>query len=92
MNVPSPSQTLQWHIVQELSPHTRTMVVGPASVAAIKDGQNMKYDNEFVIAEVNADMKYYCETKGGKFVCADSDTTYVSCSDDDHSFRSIIRE
>lgn len=54
------------------------MVVGPASVAAIKDGQNMKYDNEFVIAEVNADMKYYYETKGGKFVCADSDTTYVS--------------
>lgn len=52
---------------QEISPHSRSFVVGPASLVAIKDGQDLKYDNEFVISEVNADIKYYYETEKGKF-------------------------
>ena len=65
---------------KELSPHSQTSVVGPASVAGVKDGQDLRYDNEFVIAEVNADLKYYCETKGGKFEFAGSNMTLVSFS------------
>lgn len=38
----------------------------------------MKYDNEFVIAEVNADIKYHYRRKaGGDFVVLASDTTTV---------------
>ena len=49
-------------------------------MAGVKDGQDLKYDNEFVIAEVNADIKYYYETKGGKFELAGSNMTLVSVS------------
>ena len=62
---------------QELSPHSQTFVVGPASVTAIKDGQDLPYDNEFVIAEVNADVKYYSEVKRGKFEHSGSNTSHV---------------
>ena len=62
---------------QEISPHSRSYVVGPASLVAIKDGQDLKYDNEFVIAEVNADIKYYCETEKGKFKLAGSNISKV---------------
>ena len=37
----------------------------------------MKYDNEFVIAEVNADIKYHYRNKAGKFIVMGSDTTAV---------------
>ena len=62
---------------QEISPHSRSYVVGPASLVAIKDGQDMKYDNEFVISEVNADIKYYYETEKGKFQLAGSNISKV---------------
>ena len=55
---------------QEISPHSRSHVVGPASLVAVKDGQDMKFDNEFVISEVNADLKYYYETEKDKFELA----------------------
>jgi transglutaminase 1 len=67
---------------QEISPHSRSYVVGPASLAAIKDGQDLKYDNEFVIAEVNADIKYYYEMKKGKFELSGSNISKVSTSKD----------
>ena len=63
---------------QEISPHSRSYVVGPASLVAIKDGQDLKYDNEFVIAEVNADIKYYYETQKGKFELSGSNISKVS--------------
>jgi transglutaminase 1 len=63
---------------QELSPYSRTMVVGPASVQAIKDGIDLKYDNEFVISEVNADVTYHMETEeGGDYRVVSMDTTRV---------------
>ncbi len=37
----------------------------------------MKYDNEFVIAEVNADIKYHYRNKAGKFIVMGSDTKAV---------------
>lgn len=77
---PSSSSLSTYTDTKELSPHSQTSVVGPASVAGVKDGQDLKYDNEFVIAEVNADLKYYCETKGGKFEFAGSNMTLVSFS------------
>ena len=52
-------------------------MVGPASVVAIKDGQDLPYDNEFVIAEVNADLKYYSEVEHGKFQLSGSNTSLV---------------
>ena len=78
-SLPSPP-SLPGTDTKELSPHSQTSVVGPASVASVKDGQDLKYDNEFVIAEVNADLKYYYETKGGKFEFAGSNMTLVSFS------------
>lgn len=63
---------------QEISPHSRSYVVGPASIVAIKDGQDLKFDNEFVIAEVNADIKYYYETERGKFELAGANISKVS--------------
>ena len=62
---------------QEISHHSRSCVVGPASLVAIKDGQDLKYDNEFVIAEVNADIKYYYETEKGKFELSESNISKV---------------
>ncbi|XP_019853850.1 PREDICTED: protein-glutamine gamma-glutamyltransferase K-like isoform X4 [Amphimedon queenslandica] len=62
---------------QELSPHSRTMVVGPASIQAIKDGKDLKYDNEFVIAEVNADIKYHVEKSDGSFAVVSRHETKV---------------
>lgn len=62
---------------QELSPHSNTMVVGPASLQAIKDGLDLPYDNEFVIAEVNSDVKYHQKQANGEFKVMFSDTTQV---------------
>uniref|UniRef100_A0A1X7TBY3 Transglutaminase-like domain-containing protein n=1 Tax=Amphimedon queenslandica TaxID=400682 RepID=A0A1X7TBY3_AMPQE len=62
---------------QELSPHSRTMVVGPASIQAVKDGKDLKYDNEFVIAEVNADIKYHVEKSDGSFAVVSRHETKV---------------
>ena len=62
---------------QEISSHSRNYVVGPASLVAIKDGQDLKYDNEFVISEVNADIKYYYETEKGKFELAGANISKV---------------
>lgn len=62
---------------QELSPYTATMVVGPAPISAIKDGLDVPYDCEFVISEVNADVKYHYETKDGQFKVMHSNTTTV---------------
>lgn len=62
---------------QELSPHSRSMVVGPASIQAIKDGLDLKYDNEFVISEVNADIKYYYESKNGDYIVMSTDKRRV---------------
>ena len=53
------------------------MVVGPAPLAAIKDGQNKMYDSEFVISEVNADIKFYQETADHTFKQFGSDTVAV---------------
>ena len=61
---------------QELSFYSWTMVTGPASVRAIKEGKDLKYDNLFVISEVNADILYHVETNG-KSVVIDSNTTTV---------------
>ena len=61
---------------QEISDYSGTMVTGPASVRAIKEGKDLKYDNLFVIAEVNADVLYHIE-KNGKSEVIDSDTTTV---------------
>ena len=71
---------------QELSPHTATMVVGPAPLAAIKDGQNKPYDSEFVISEVNADIKYYQETPDRTFKLVGSETVAVG---DDISTKAV---
>ena len=62
---------------QEISPHSRSYVVGPASLVAIKDGQDLKFDNEFVISEVNADLKYYYETEKDKFELAGTNISKV---------------
>ena len=62
---------------QEISPHSRSFVVGPASLVAIKDGQDLKFDNEFVISEVNADIKYYYETEKGQFELAGTNISKV---------------
>ena len=37
----------------------------------------MEYDNEFVIAEVNADIKYHFMTRDGTYKMMDSDTRAV---------------
>ena len=62
---------------QEISPHSKSYVVGPASLTAIKAGQSLPYDTNFVIAEVNADIKDYCEVGKGTFVLAETDTRRV---------------
>jgi len=61
---------------QEISSYSWTMVTGPASVRAIKEGKDLKYDNLFVISEVNADIQYHVEINGKSFV-VDSNTTTV---------------
>ena len=48
------------------------------SLAAVKNGQDLPYDTEFVIAEVNADILDYCEVEKDKFELAVADTTRVS--------------
>ena len=62
---------------QEISMYSGTMVVGPASVRAIKEGIDMKYDNLFVISEVNADILTHFEEKDGKSIVVNSNTTEV---------------
>ena len=37
----------------------------------------MKYDNEFVISEVNADIKYYYESKNGDYIVMSTDKRRV---------------
>ena len=61
---------------QEISKHSGTMVTGPASVRAIKEGIDLKYDNLFVISEVNADVVYHYEI-GGRSIVIGSNTTRV---------------
>lgn len=55
-------------------------MVGPASLAAVKNGQSLPYDTDFVIAEVNADILDYCEVEKDKFELAMSDTRRVRAS------------
>ncbi|CAI8010090.1 Hemocyte protein-glutamine gamma-glutamyltransferase [Geodia barretti] len=62
---------------QEISPHSKSYVVGPASLSAVKTGQSMDYDTDFVVAEVNADIRDYCEVEKDKFVLAVTDTKRV---------------
>ena len=64
-------------IMQEISPHSKSYVVGPASLSAVKTGQSLKYDTGFVIAEVNADIRDYCEVEKEKFELAVTDTRRV---------------
>ena len=61
---------------QEISDYSGTMVTGPASVRAIKEGKDLKYDNLFVMAEVNADVLYHVEFNG-KSIVIGSNTTRV---------------
>jgi len=61
---------------QEISDFSGTMVTGPASIRAIKEGKDLQYDNLFVMSEVNADVLYHIE-KNGKSVVVGSDTTRV---------------
>ena len=63
---------------QEISPHSKSYVVGPASLSSVKTGQSLNYDTDFVIAEVNADIRDYCEVEKDKFVLAVTDTRRVS--------------
>ena len=65
-------------VIQEISPHSKSYVVGPASLSAVKTGQSMDYDTDFVVAEVNADIRDYCEVEKDKFVLAVTDTKRVS--------------
>ena len=61
---------------QEISMYSGTMVTGPASVRAVKEGIDLKYDNLFVISEVNADILTHFE-KDGEFIVVNSNTTEV---------------
>ena len=62
---------------QEVSGQSGTMVTGPASVRAVKDGQDLSYDTKFVTAEVNADILYHVQQEDSSFVVADSNITRV---------------
>lgn len=63
---------------QEPSPHSPSGVftLGPAPVVAVKEGRDIRYDSEFVISEVNADIKYHVQTADG-FKLAQSNTYRV---------------
>lgn len=62
---------------QEISPHSKSYVVGPAPLSAVKTGKSLNYDTDFVIAEVNADIRDYCEVEKDKFVLAVTDKKRV---------------
>lgn len=62
---------------QEVSGHSGTMVTGPASVKAVKDGLDLPYDTKFVTSEVNADILYHVQQEDMSFVVADSNITRV---------------
>lgn len=62
---------------QEVSSLSGTMVTGPASVRAVKDGLDLPYDTKFVTAEVNADILHHLQQEDSSFVIAESDTTRV---------------
>ena len=62
---------------QEPSPHSPVFTLGPAPVAAVKEGKNMKYDVEFVVSEVNADEKEYLQQRDGSFKLVYSNTYSV---------------
>ncbi|PXF40108.1 Protein-glutamine gamma-glutamyltransferase K [Gracilariopsis chorda] len=53
--------------------------LGPAPVAAIKHGISLKYDTDFVIGEVNADVVFYWQKEGAtdEFVVRDKRTRHV---------------
>ncbi len=46
-------------------------------MASIKDGQDLPFDSEFVISEVNADIKYYYEVEKDKFEMSGANATKV---------------
>jgi len=62
---------------QEVSSQSGTMVTGPASVKAVKDGLDLPYDTKFVTAEVNADILYHVQQEDLSFVVAESNITRV---------------
>ena len=62
---------------QEVSKQSGTMVTGPASVRAVKDGLDMLYDTKFVTSEVNADILYHVQQEDSSFVVIDSNLTRV---------------
>ena len=62
---------------QEVSRQSGTMVTGPASVRAVKDGLDMLYDTKFVTSEVNADILYHLQQEDLSFVAVDSNLTRV---------------
>jgi transglutaminase 1 len=62
---------------QEISPHSKSYVVGPASLTAVKNGQGLSYDTDFVIAEVNADILDYVEVEMDQFELVLADTRRV---------------
>ena len=62
---------------QEVSKRSGTMVTGPASVRAVKDGLDMPYDTKFVTSEVNADILYHMQQEDSSFVVVDSNLTLV---------------
>ena len=65
-------------MLQEISPHSKSYVVGPASLSAVKTGRSLDYDTDFVVAEVNADIRDYCEVEKDQFELAVTDTRRVS--------------
>ena len=54
-----------------------TMQCGPASVAGIRLGLSLPYDNDFVIGEVNADVRKYVKAADGTYTLTSTNTTDV---------------
>nr|WVH01986.1 protein-glutamine gamma-glutamyltransferase K-like isoform X5 [Halisarca dujardinii] len=78
---------------QELSPHSDTYTLGPAPVGAIKEGKDTRYDTEFVISEVNADVKYFVRSKkDSSFKLSGSNTRRVGKTISTKSVNSDARE
>jgi transglutaminase 1 len=62
---------------QEESPQGGGFRLGPCSVRAVKLGQRMNYDVEFVISEVNADIRTYIVKENGEKVLSQVNTSHV---------------
>jgi len=60
---------------QEMSNNKYQM--GPASVAGVKLGYQLPFDSDFVIAEVNADVRRYVKAANGEFILTAVDKTDV---------------